>query len=123
MEPPQPAHRFPPDPPVRDVAAVEAAEEESERDLGAELRNALGTPSDCVSDFVANTATTIRVSVSGIVRPTGMIIEPAAYGSGLSSSALDCIKRRVGAVVLDPLDDTVSSTASTVIAFSRTGKG
>jgi len=118
MEPPQPVPRFPPDPPVREVATVEVAEEENERDLGAELKAALGTPSDCVSDFVARKATTIRVSVSGIVRPTGMIIEPSAYGSGLSSSALDCIKRRVGMVVLDALDDTVSSTASTVIEIA-----
>jgi hypothetical protein len=118
MEPPQPVPRFPPDPPVHEVAAVEATEKEEERDLGAELRAALGTPSDCVSDFIASKATTIRVNVSGIVRPTGMIIEPAAYGAGLSSTALDCIRQRVGTVVLDPLDDTVSSTASTVIEIA-----
>jgi hypothetical protein len=44
-----------------------------------------------------------------------MVIEPSAYGSGLSAAALNCIRQRVGTVVLDPLDDTVSATASTVI--------
>lgn len=94
---------------------VRTTEEEQGRDLGAELKAAVGTPTDCVRDFVASSPTTIRVSVSAIVRPTGMIIEPSAYGSGLSAAALSCIKERVGTVVLDPLDETVSKTTSTVI--------
>ena len=114
-EPAWPREHETPDPPAPLPIQVEAAEEEPERDLGAELRAALGTPSDCVSDFVASKATTIRINVSGVVRPTGMIIEPAAYGSGLSSTALDCVRQRVGTVVLKPLDETVSSTASTVV--------
>ena len=104
-----------PDPPAPEVVRVEAIEEEPERDLGAELKAALGSPRDCVRDFVASRPTTIRISVTGIVRPTGMIIEPSAYGSGVSAAALNCIRQRVGTVVLDPLDDTVSSNASTVI--------
>jgi hypothetical protein len=44
-----------------------------------------------------------------------MIIEPSAYGSGVSAAALDCVRQRVGTVVLKPLDDTVSSTVSAVI--------
>jgi hypothetical protein len=94
---------------------VGTTEEEPERDLGAELNAKLGTPSDCVRDFSASSPTTIRISVSGIVRPTGMIIQPNAYGSALSGAALQCIEKRVGLVVLKPLDDTVSQTASTVI--------
>jgi len=97
------------------IAKVETTEEEPERDLGAELKLALGTPSDCVRDFAAASPTTIRISVGGIVRPTGMIIQPTAYGSGLSAAALGCIRQRVGTVVLKPLDDTVSSRAATVI--------
>jgi len=104
-----------PEPPAPQVVKVETEEEEASRDLGAELKAAVGTPNDCVRDFVASGPTTLRISVSGIVRPTGMIIEPSAYGSGLSAAALNCIRQRVGTVVLDPLDDTVSSTASTVI--------
>ncbi len=97
------------------VPPTAAAEAEPVRELGAELQAALGTPSDCISDFVSSSPTTIRVSVSGVVRPTGMIIEPSAYGSGLSGAALACIRQRVGAIVLQPLDQTVSSTASAVI--------
>lgn len=114
-EPAWPREHETPDPPAPLPIQVEAAEEEPERDLGAELKAALGTPSDCVSDFVASKAMTIRINVSGVVRPTGMIIEPAAYGSGLSSTALNCVRQRVGTVVLKPLDETVSSTASTVV--------
>jgi len=114
-EPEQPIVRLTPDPPSPKAVEVETTEEEPERDLGAELKAALGSPSDCVRDFVASTPTTIRISVTGIVRPTGMIIEPSAYGTGVSAAALDCVRQRVGVVVLEPLDDTVSSTASTVI--------
>lgn len=119
VEPTQPIARFPPDPPERKgVAKVETTEEAPQRDLGAELKAALGTPTDCVRDFAASTPTTIRINVTGIVRPTGMIIEPSAYGSGLSKTALDCVRQRVGLVVLKPLDDTVSSTASTVVEIA-----
>jgi hypothetical protein len=105
-----------PEPPAPRVVKVETEEEdEPARDLGAELKAAVGTPNDCIRDFVASSPTTLRISVSGIVRPTGMVIEPSAYGSGLSAAALNCIRQRVGTVVLDPLDDTVSATVSTVI--------
>ena len=98
-----------------ELIVVGPTEKEAERDLGAELNAKLGIPSDCVRDFTAPKATTIRISVSGIVRPTGMIIQPSAYASGLSGAALQCIENRVGVVVLKPLDDTVSKTASTTI--------
>jgi len=104
-----------PEPPALHIAAVEPTEEGPERDLSEELKAALGTPSDCVRDFAAASPTMIRIIVGGIVRPTGMIIEPTAYGSGLSAAALGCIRQRVGMVVLKPLDETVSSKAATVI--------
>ena len=93
-------------------------EEEPKRDLGAELRSAVGTPIDCVRDFVAPAPTTIRVSVTGTVRPTGMIIEPSAHGSGLSEAARQCIEQRVGRVALKPLDESVSQRASTIIEIN-----
>jgi len=102
--------------PGRMVIGTKEVREEAKRDLGSELKVALGVPRDCVQDFVAPRPTKIRVSVSGIVRPTGMIIEPSAYGSGLSAAAIACFKERIRTVVLDPLpDDTKSETASTVI--------
>ncbi len=96
-----------------------ATQETVERDLGAELKAAVGLPIDCVRDFTSSSAAAIRISVSAIVRPTGMCIEPNAYGSGLSSAALKCVERRVGTVVLRPLEDTTQSkTASTVIEIN-----
>ncbi len=89
--------------------------EEPERDLSQELQTAVGVPTDCVRDFEASRPTTIRINVSGIVRPTGMVIQPTAYGSGLSNVARECIEQRVGNVVLKALDATVSETVSTVI--------
>jgi hypothetical protein len=107
-----------PPPLERVTIGVETTEEEPERDLGAELKAAVGSPNDCVRDFVASSPTTIRINVTAIVRPTGMVIQPSAYGSGLSAAALNCIKVRVGTIVLKPLDDTVSESVSTVIEIN-----
>ncbi len=94
-------------------------EEIVQRDLGAELHAALGSPTMCLRDYASDRPTTIRISVSAIVRPTGMCIEPKAYGSGLSAAALKCIEQRVGTVVLKELEDTTESkTASTVVEIN-----
>lgn len=92
-----------------------ATEETVERNLGSELKAALGLPLDCVRDFTSSNDTTIHISVSAIVRPTGMCIEPRAYGSGLSSAALKCVERRLGSVVLKPLEDTTESKAASAV--------
>jgi hypothetical protein len=105
----------PPEPKEREPVVEEAKPEGPVRDLGAELRAALGVPSDCVRDYDAPKPTKIRISVSGIVRPTGMIIEPTVYASGLSNAARKCIEQRVTTVVLVPLDEQTSKRASTVI--------
>ena len=113
---PQPPRDMPS--PPRAVPMPPGSEENGtvERDLGNELGVAMGLPTDCVRDFTSSRDTTIRISVSAIVRPTGMCIEPKAYGSGLSRAALDCIEERVGTVVLRPLEgSTQSKAASTVI--------
>jgi hypothetical protein len=86
---------------VEEVAAVEPAEAaevepmEPARDLAAELRAAVGSPRDCLRDYRPSSAATIRVNISAVVRPTGMIIEPSATGRGLSMNDRRCIEQRV----------------------------
>jgi hypothetical protein len=116
--PRQPVEVPTPEPRNPQIIVVGTTAEEPKRDLAAELKAAVGTPIDCVRDFSASNATTIRISVSAIVRLTGMIIEPSAYGAGLSEAARKCIEDRVGSVVLKPLDDSVSQTVSTVIEIN-----
>jgi hypothetical protein len=53
--------------------AVEAAPVEPARDLAAELRAAIGSPADCVRDYRPSSATLIRINISAVVRPTGMV--------------------------------------------------
>ncbi len=101
----------PSEPPV----IVELEEEKPTRDLAAELRAAIGIPADCVRDFEAPRETTIRIQIGAVVRPTGLIIEPTAYGAGLSEAARRCLEERVGLVVLDPLDGEISQKVSTTI--------
>lgn len=118
-DPPKAPREWPSPPEPGPMVLQPAREETVERDLGAELKAAVGLPIDCVRDFTSSSPTTIRISVSAIVRPTGMCIGPSAYGSGLSTEALKCVERRVGTVVLRPLDDTTrSKTASTVIEIN-----
>lgn len=101
--------------PSRMPIVAEDQEEKPQRDLAAELNAAIGVPTDCVRDFEAVNPTTIRITVSAIVRPSGVVIEPAVYGTGLSEAARQCIARRAGAIVLRPLDDEVSQRVSTII--------
>jgi len=107
-----------PEPREAQVDVTASKKKEPERDLAAELKAAVGTPIDCVRDFESSSPTTIRISISAIVRLTGMIIEPSVYGAGLSESARKCIEDRVRNVVLQPLDDAVSKTVSTVIEIN-----
>lgn len=117
----QPAQRPEPGDTPRPKRAVELpdtappGEEEAERDLSAELKKRVGIPLDCVQDFTAPRPTQIRIGVTAVVRPTGIVITPSAYGMGLSSAARQCIERRVGTVVLEPLGEPVSERISTVI--------
>lgn len=114
-----------PEPPPREPSTIEVEtieqepepepEPKAERDLAEELRVAVGTPSDCVQDFVAASPTTIRISIGATVRPTGRIILPSVHGSGLSAAARRCVEQRVGLVVLQPLNDSTSQTVSTII--------
>ncbi len=102
--------------PEREVPDLPSEPDETpERDLEAELSAAVGIPIDCVRDFSAPRPTKIRVNVSATVRPTGMIIMPSAYASGISITARECIERRVGTVVLAALDEPVSQSVSTLI--------
>lgn len=113
---PQPPRDMPSPPESVRPPAAKGANGTAERDLGNELKVAIGLPTGCLRDFTSSRDTTIRISVSATVRPTGICIEPKAYGSGLSRAALDCIEERVGTVVLRPLEgSTRSKAASTVI--------
>ena len=95
--------------------AVEAAPVEPARDLAAELRAAVGSPADCVRDYRPSSATLIRINISAVVRPTGMIIEPSATGRGLSMNDRRCIEQRVGDVTLSPLSGQASKPVSTYV--------
>lgn len=85
------------------------------RDLGSELRAAVGSPADCLRDYRPASAKTIRVDVRAVVRPTGMVIEPSASGGGLSANDLRCVEQRVGNVVLPSLGGADSQHISTFV--------
>lgn len=117
---PQPVDAPRPEPPVDVLEPGEEPEEEAERDLAEELKAALGTPLQCLGDFTAPEPTEVRISVSATVRPTGMVMMPSVYGSGISNDARQCIERRVTTVVLASLDEPVSQRVSTVLELEYT---
>ena len=94
-------------------------ESEPQRDLAAELKVAVGVPSDCVQDLAATSPTTLRINIRATVRPTGRIILPSATGEGLSDAARRCVEQRVEQVVLQPLNDSMSQTVSTLVEVER----
>lgn len=96
----------------------EETTEKADRDLAAELKAAIGTPTDCLTDFAVSSPTKLRISVTATIRPTGMVITPSAYASGISTTARQCVERRVGTVVLPALDEPISQTVSTVIEIN-----
>jgi hypothetical protein len=120
FQPPEKSERPRVDAPRPEAATVDAPvpDEESEpeaRDLNNELNAALGVPTDCVRDYDASRPTTIRVSVSASVRPSGRVITPRVYGYGLSAAARSCIEDKVSRIVLPKLDQSVSEAVSTVV--------
>lgn len=90
---------------------------EPARDLAAEVSAAVGSPAECMRDYKPASAKAIRVSISAVVRPTGMVIEPSASGGGLSANDLRCIEQRVGDVILSPLSGTASERVSTFVTI------
>lgn len=85
------------------------------RNLATELREAVGSPADCLKDYRPSSAMTIRVNISAVVRPTGIIIEPSATGRGLSTNDRRCFEHRVGAVTLEPLAGQSSKPVFTYV--------
>lgn len=85
------------------------------RDLSTELRAAVGSPVDCLRDYQPASPKLIRIDISAVVRPTGMVIEPSASGGGLSANDLRCVEERVGGVVLSPLAGAESAHLSTFV--------
>lgn len=85
------------------------------RNLAADLSAAIGSPVDCLRDYRPSSATTIRVSISALVRPTGMVIQPSASGGGLSANDLRCVEQRAADVTLSPLSGAASERVTAVL--------
>ena len=98
-----------------DPKPVELEPVEPARDLATELRAAVGSPADCLHDYRPASPTLIRINISAVVRPTGMIIEPSATGGGLSMNDLRCVEQRVGDVTLSAFAGPGSEHVSTFV--------
>jgi hypothetical protein len=67
----------------------------AERNLGAELVTAVGSPAGCIDLATARSLHgRLTIQVSATVMPTGSITRASASGSGLPPAALDCVEAR-----------------------------
>ncbi len=83
------------------------ADEKAKRDLGGELRTALGQPTDCLDlQKVVDDGGKILVRVAAYVGPSGRITRATVTAPGQALQALSCIERRTVAIKMkDPVED------------------
>jgi len=102
--------------PSAPAAEAEKKKEEEERDLGAELKSALGSPVGCLTPRPADQAPDrITIAISAQLVGSGRITRATASASQLEASELDCVRRRVEAIRLrGPVDDAPRGVSTSV---------
>lgn len=100
--------------PAAPEAPAEA--EPAERDLGAELTSAFGSPTDCF-DFerVSTLGDALVVNVSITVMPSGRVNRSSVSASGLLPAEIDCLEQRAMTVALRaPIEDAPRTISSRI---------
>ena len=110
--------------PEREGQSVERADEKDEkkedRDLGAELRRAVGNPSSCLKEFSSVTPTQISIHVSAVVNGVGRVNRSSVSSGRLSRAELACVEARVNRSSIRPPDSQEAENVSTTISMSYT---
>ena len=92
-----------------------------ERDLGDELREAMGDPSACVSLHEARSlGGTLRIRVSARVMSTGRITRAEVSASGLGERAHDCLQRRAEGLSLRAPVEGAPRAVDTTLTYEVT---
>jgi len=86
------------------AAPEQPAAEKPKRDYSAELLSAMGSPTDCLAPREAadNVPSEISVELEGFFLETGSMSRGYARSPQLDASELDCMRRRLEAVHLQP---------------------
>lgn len=99
-------------------AATTASEE---RDLGAELAAAVGSPASCIDLATARSLHgSLSIHVTATVTPTGSVTRGTASGAGLPAAAAECVQARVLAAHLAPPIEGAPRTISATLSFEVT---
>jgi hypothetical protein len=101
--------------------ALHDAHSTAERDLGAELRAALGSPAGCIrSDTMLRAGGRLDVHVTATVGPSGRVTRATAHAESLSTDERACLERRAGAVVLrGPVEGAPRAVTTTLAVTYR----
>lgn len=90
-------------------------EEKEERDLGAELKSALGSPASCLKPREAeNAPDRITISISAQLVGSGRVTRASVSGAQLEASEIDCVRRRVEAIRLGEVEDAPRGVSTSV---------
>jgi hypothetical protein len=92
-----------------------------DRDLGAELRAALGSPEGCVrGETMTRLGGRLDVQVTATVGPSGRVSTASVGAPGLSAEERACLERRAGGVVLrGPVEGAPRRVSTTLAATYR----
>ena len=102
-------------------SAAPAAAPARERDLGAELAAAIGSPATCLDLATARALHgRVTIQVSATVTPAGSVTRATASGGGLPAVAIECVRGRALGAHLAPPIEGAPRTVSTALAFEVT---
>ncbi|MFO0681366.1 MAG: hypothetical protein U0234_04910 [Sandaracinus sp.] len=94
---------------------------EQERDLGAELASAVGSPASCIDLATARALHgALAIHVTATITPTGSVTRGTASAVGLPEAAAECIRARVLAAHLGAPVEGAPRTIATTLSFDVT---
>lgn len=102
-------------------SSTTSAAEPAERNLGDELRAAIGSPESCIDLATARTLHGhLSISVSATVTPAGGVTRASASGGSLPESVLSCVQARALAARIAAPVEGAPRTISTSLSFDVT---
>jgi hypothetical protein len=91
------------------VTVTERRETENEdrpvRDPSAELRDAIGDPTSCLTEEDRRIGRDISFQVEVDALSSGMVVHARVEAPGVSDEAVECVRRRADRVRFDPFEE------------------
>ena len=99
-------------------AKAEKPADKKKRELSAELRQAIGSPAACLTEFSSDAPKEISISVSAVVNGLGHVNRSSISSSHLTQPQLQCIQRQVDRTSIAAPDSQKAENVTTQIVIS-----